>query len=169
MKISAGGGFGKTSQGDERRREKKKRHRVEKKGYLGKYSSREKCKRRESERKMGLVVDQDQGLTSYAPSTCRSRSKSGSNNPSKNKLYPLLPAYLSISAHDNPLGAGLSTAYTSISNLPGPLFAFSAVSRLSTVTLKLREKNCMCHVRPRGCRVRFERPCSSPADRVLIF
>jgi hypothetical protein len=53
------------------------------KGYLGKYSSREKCKRIESEREMGLVVDQDQGLTSYAPSTCRSRSKSGSNYPSK--------------------------------------------------------------------------------------
>jgi hypothetical protein len=35
---------------------------------LGKYS-REKCKRREREREMGLVVDQDQGLTSYAPST----------------------------------------------------------------------------------------------------
>lgn len=34
---------------------------------------------------MGLVVDQDQGLTSLRSLdlSCRSRSKSGSNNPSK--------------------------------------------------------------------------------------
>ena len=35
MKISAGGGFGKTSQGDERRREKKKNYRGQKKDTLG--------------------------------------------------------------------------------------------------------------------------------------
>jgi hypothetical protein len=55
VKISlpgAEGGFGKTSQGEEKeKREKEKRLRGEK-GYLGKYSSREKCKRRESEREM---------------------------------------------------------------------------------------------------------------------
>ena len=46
-----------------------------------------------------------------------------------------------------------------------------------TVTLnyRLREKKKrMCHVRPRDCRVRFDRPCSLPADltrylMIMIF
>ncbi|SRR6266852_5993177 len=53
----------------------------------------------------------------------------------KNKLYPLLPAYLSTSAQDNPTGAGLFTANTSISNLLAPL---RRPLGFSTVTLKLQ-------------------------------
>ena len=135
-------------------RAKKREDRKEKrlsgeKGYLGKYS-REKCKRIESERKMGLVVDQDQGLTSYAPSTCRSRSKSGPNYPSKKQT---LSTSSGLSFNLRPMITHQGPDFPRRS-LPFPTcFGPSSPSRVFYLTLKLRRKKMHSHVRPRDCRV----------------
>ena len=89
------------SKGEER--EKEKLLRIEE-GYLGKYSSREKCKRRE--REMGLVVDQDQGLTVTPPRPValdRNRGEIILEN-SNSIQCRFFRSYLSLSAHDKSQG-----------------------------------------------------------------
>jgi hypothetical protein len=71
----------------------------------------------------GLVVDQDQGLTSYAPSTCPSIEIGLKLSFKKtNSIHFFRPIFQSPPTI-TPSGAGLSTAFTSISNLLWPLFA----------------------------------------------
>lgn len=100
---------------------------------------------------MGLVVDQDQGLTVTPPRPValdRNRGEIILEN-SNSIQCRCFRSYLSISAHDKSQGPVIALFHFYL----GPASPFSAIERFPTHCEKK-----ICHVRPRGFRLWFDLP-----------
>lgn len=95
----------------------------------------------------GLVVDQDQGLTTYAPSTCPSIEIGLKLSFKKTNSIRFFRPIFQSPPYDNPSGAGLSTAFTSISNLLWPLFAVKGFLQNRDFETAEKKKACVTFVR----------------------